>query len=229
MFNGKKKAITFSYDDGVTQDVRLAALLHKYGLKATFNINSGLLGQEGYIKFGDLGATHTKVCARDVRAIYEGHEIAAHTLVHKNLTTLPNEEVIREVEQDRLALCELAGYTVVGMAYPCGGENNNEHVASLIRQNTGICYARTITCTESFLPPDNLWRLNPTVFHLDFDKMAALAERFLRQEKAGLFYIWGHSYEFDIFNNWDAFEDFCRMVSGHADVFYGTNRQVLGV
>ena len=36
----KKKAITFSYDDGVMQDVRLSSLMKKHGVKATFNINS---------------------------------------------------------------------------------------------------------------------------------------------------------------------------------------------
>ena len=30
MFNGKMKAITFSYDDGVTQDKRLIEILDKY-------------------------------------------------------------------------------------------------------------------------------------------------------------------------------------------------------
>ena len=40
MFHGKMKAITFSYDDGVVQDRRLIELLDKYGLKATFNLNS---------------------------------------------------------------------------------------------------------------------------------------------------------------------------------------------
>ena len=45
MFGGKCKAVTFSYDDGVRQDARLIALFDKYGLKATFNINSELLGQ----------------------------------------------------------------------------------------------------------------------------------------------------------------------------------------
>ena len=39
----KKKAVTFSYDDGVTQDVHLVELLNKYDLKCTFNINSQLL------------------------------------------------------------------------------------------------------------------------------------------------------------------------------------------
>ena len=39
MFNGMKKALTFSYDDGVTQDIRLIEIFNKYNLKATFNLN----------------------------------------------------------------------------------------------------------------------------------------------------------------------------------------------
>lgn len=41
------KAVTFSYDDGVTQDIRLVEILNRYGLKATFNLNSELLGKDG--------------------------------------------------------------------------------------------------------------------------------------------------------------------------------------
>ena len=44
MWNGKKKAVTFSYDDGVMQDIRLIEIFNRYGLRATFNLNSGLLG-----------------------------------------------------------------------------------------------------------------------------------------------------------------------------------------
>ena len=43
------KAVTFSYDDGVTQDIRMINLLNKYGLKATFNLNSELLGRDGHL------------------------------------------------------------------------------------------------------------------------------------------------------------------------------------
>ena len=46
MFDGKMKAVTFSYDDAVTQDKRLIEIFHKYDLKATFNLNSGLLGTQ---------------------------------------------------------------------------------------------------------------------------------------------------------------------------------------
>ena len=37
MWNGKKKAVTFSYDDGVTQDCRLVEMMNTYGVKGTFN------------------------------------------------------------------------------------------------------------------------------------------------------------------------------------------------
>ena len=43
------KAVTFSYDDGVTQDIRLIELLNQYGLKCTFNLNSELLGKKGIL------------------------------------------------------------------------------------------------------------------------------------------------------------------------------------
>ena len=41
MWNNKKKAITFSFDDGVEQDIKFIEICDKYGLKATFNLNSG--------------------------------------------------------------------------------------------------------------------------------------------------------------------------------------------
>ena len=39
--DGKTKVLTLSYDDGVVQDIRLSEILNRYGLKCTFNINSG--------------------------------------------------------------------------------------------------------------------------------------------------------------------------------------------
>lgn len=42
MWNGKKKAVTFSYDDGIVYDKHLVEILNKYGLKCTFNLNSGV-------------------------------------------------------------------------------------------------------------------------------------------------------------------------------------------
>jgi hypothetical protein len=143
------------------------------------------------------------------------------------LPFLDDAEVIRQVEEDRLRLSELCGYEVVGMAYPCGGMNNSDRVERLIREHTGIKYARTISHSYSFSHPQNLYRLNPTAHHLSFAENYRLADEFFASDTEGLFYIWGHSYEFDIHNTWDQFEEFCRYIANRDGVFYGTNKEVL--
>lgn len=231
MFNGKMKAVTFSYDDGVTQDKRLIELFNKYGVKATFNINSDLLGLPGELVRDGMRVDHIKNKPEEIRHIYAGHEIAAHTLTHPRLPSIEDDaEIIRQVEQDRLNLSELAGYEVVGFAYPCGGQNFNRRVSEIIRNNTGIKYARNIISNHSFALQDNLYEFCPTVYHHgEWDKMFELAEKFvnLDAKEPSIFYIWGHAYEFDINDSWDKFEELLKIISGKDDIFYGTNREVL--
>lgn len=231
MWNGKKKAITFSFDDGVTQDIRLIEILNKYGLKGTFNLNSAKLGLSGDCWKTDVGDIPRVILnASKVKDVYAGHEVAVHTLTHPNLTTLNDETVIRQVDLDRKLLSELCGYPVIGMAYPCGGVNNDERVAALIKNNTPIAYARTITSTFSFDPQkDNLLRFNPTLHFLN-ERMEEVIEKFLALDvdEPQLLYIWGHSYELDYDESrWTRFENMCKMLSNKADIFYGTNKEVL--
>ena len=231
MFNGKMKAMTFSYDDGVTQDRRLVGIFNKYGLKATFNLNSGLLGLPGELVRDGVRIDHNKVSPDEVRTLYQGHEVAAHTLTHPTLTRIADDaEIVRHVEEDRLALSDLVGYKVVGFAYPGGGVNHNQRVAELIRCHTGVRYCRTTDAERSFDLQDNLWQFRPTVYHhTDMDEMFRLGERFLhlKADRPQILYIWGHAYEFDIRNEWARFEEFCKMMAGAPDIFYGTNKEVL--
>ena len=228
---GKRKAVTFSYDDGVTQDIRLIELLNKYGLKCTFNLNSELLGKRGILIRENQRISHYKIHPEDVKYVYEGHEVAVHTLTHPNLTTLNEKEIIRQVEQDRLNLCELVGYEVEGMAYPCGGVNNNDEVAEIIKNDTGICYCRTITDTDSFDMQKNLYRFNPNVYHImEYERLMKMGEEFvsMKTEKRQIFYIWGHSYEMDFHPDyWNKLEEFFALISNRDDIFYGTNAEVL--
>lgn len=228
--DNKQKAITFSYDDGVTQDIRLIELLNKYGLKATFNLNSELLGTSRLLTRAGQRIAHYKIHPRDVKSVYEGHEVAVHTLNHPNLTELDEAEIIRQVEQDRLNLSDLVGYEVVGMAYPCGGVNNDDRVAGIIREKTGVRYSRTITGSNSFALQENLYRFNPTAYHLDFDILMELGQRFidLDAQTPQVFSIWGHSYEMDFAPDyWIRLEEFFKLISNKSDILYGTNKEVL--
>lgn len=227
----KLKAITFSYDDGVTQDIRLIELLNKYNLKCTFNLNSELLGNKGMLKNGSMRISHYKIHPEDVKSVYEGHEVAVHTLTHPNLTELNETEIIRQVKCDKENLSKLVGYDVTGMAYPCGGVNNDDRVAEIIKNNTDIKYCRTITSTDNFDIQNNLHRFNPTAYHLmPFEELMKLGEDFinLKTDTPKIFYIWGHSYEMDFASDsWMKLEEFFKLISNKDDIFYGTNKEVL--
>lgn len=229
MIQGKKKFLTFSYDDGVTQDKRLVKIFDKYGLKATFNINSELLGTPGSLRRENMWIGHNKIEPEEAADLYRNHEVAAHTLTHPHLTEAGDEEVVRQVEEDRKKLEELTHQKIVGMAYPGGGVNHDDRVVELIRKHTKIRYARTITSSYSFDVQEDLLQFQPTVYHLEFDKMMELGEKFikLKTEVPQIYYVWGHSYEFDYYDTWDRFEEFCKMMSGRGDIYYGTNREVL--
>ncbi len=227
---GVTKAVTFSFDDGVLQDVRLIEIFNKYGLKGTFNLNSAYLGVPNTLQINGKTMRHDKVRPSDVKSVYEGHEVAVHTLSHPNLTTLDEETVVYQVEKDRLLLSDLVGYEVVGMAYPCGGVNNDDRVAEIIKRRTGVKYSRTITSTHNFDPQGNLYRFNPSVYYAEEDKMFELGEKFinLKTDEPQILYVWGHSYEMDAgFISWKRFEEFCKLISGKSDIFYGTNKEVL--
>lgn len=230
MWQGKKKAITFSFDDGVLQDVRLVALFNKYGLKATFNLNSSLLGLPGALVREGKHVDHNKVMPSAVKSIYEGHEVAVHTLTHPYLPDVCDEAISYQVEEDRKKLSELCGYEVVGMAYPCGGVNADERVEAVVKNTTGIRYARTIDSTFAFdLPKETILRFHPTVYIME-DEIDEVVDRFLALEtdEPQLLYIWGHAYEFDFSKmTWERFEKICQKLSGRADIFYGTNKEVL--
>lgn len=228
---GKKKAVTFSFDDGVTQDVRLIEILNRYGLKGTFNINSELLGKSGQLIRNEKKVSYDRISPCDLRFVYAGHEVAAHTLTHPNLIRLEAAEIIRQVEEDRTRLSELCGYEVVGMAYPCGGVNNDDRVAEIIQKNTGIKYARTIMSTYKFDEQEQLLRYNPTVYYIE-ENFETIIDSFLEldSKEPQLLYIWGHSYEMDAeYITWDKFERLCAKLANRSEIFYGTNREVFGI
>ena len=230
----KYKAITFSFDDGVEQDKRLIEILDRYSLKCTFNINSGLFEKRSSHTAMLYGITHTfnnrRMPSDEIKDVYKNHEIAAHSITHPILTSLEDEEVIKEMKEDSEALEKLTGRKINGFAYPGGWFGHfDERVKALIKDNTQLYYGRTAVSSSSFDIPSDLMAFHPTVSHRELEKRDRLAEAFLtlKTDTPKLFYIWGHSYELDVDEKiWYRFERFCEKIAGRDDIFYGTNHEV---
>ncbi len=168
MWNGKLKAVTFSYDDAVTQDKRLVEIFNKYGLKATFNINSGLFGAKRELTSKGKTIAVERFKASEIKEMYQGHEVGAHSLTHPYLTKLEDDEIIRQIEEDRKNLEAIMRYDVRTLAYPMGAVD--DRVANILKEHTRIKLARTTVSTHNFDLQQDLYKFNPTVFHKETEK-----------------------------------------------------------
>ncbi len=223
---GREKALTLSYDDGVDTDERFIGLLEKYGIKCTFNINSGTFSTEDAVRAE--GQVHFRLSAGKAKALYNHPlcEVATHGCTHPYLDRLPTPLAVHEIVQDRRALEEMFGRIIRGHAYPYG--TYNDAVVELLR-GAGIAYARTTQAHHSFKIPEDWLRMGTTCHHGD-EKLEELTDRFLngdvRAQDGWLFYLWGHTYEFRAHDNWHVIERFFERVSGREDIWYATNIEV---
>lgn len=227
---GKAKAVTFSYDDGVMQDKRLAELFDKYGMKGTFNFNCECMREENFTE----------------QQIYEiflskGHEIAVHGANHRANGNLRAIEGIRDVLDCRLELEEKCDCIIRGMAYPDTGITmfgNFEDYKSVKQYLTelNIAYARTLDGDNNlFRLPSDFHAWIPTAHHNnpeimkyidEFLNLDISTEAYHAMRMPRLFYIWGHSYEFDVNNNWEHIETICGKLAYNDEIWYATNIEI---
>jgi peptidoglycan/xylan/chitin deacetylase (PgdA/CDA1 family) len=210
---GKHKVLTMSYDDGKKADRRLVEIFNKYGIKGTFHLNSGFFEDDDRIK------------ADEVKKLYKGHEVAAHTLTHPTIERSPIEQVVQQVIEDRKNLEKLIGYTVRGLSYPNG--SFNETIKNMLPY-VGIEYSRIVGDSRSFILPKDLYEWKSTCHH-NADLMK-LAEEFVglnKKQYLYMMYVWGHSYEFDRDNNWELIEKFCKYAADNEDIWYATNIEIV--
>ena len=228
--DGKAKAVTFSYDDGVCQDKRLAEVFDRYGMKATFNHNCERMHKFNYTKEEVFEYFLSK-----------GHEIAIHGANHRPTGNLRPIEGIRDVLDCRLELEEKCDRIIRGMAYPdsgitfMGNFGSYEAVKQFLTE-LDVAYARTLGGdNDSFLLPNDFHAWMPSAHHNN-PKIMKYVENFLSLDLSTamyharraprLLYIWGHSYEFDRNDNWEHIEEICRRLSGKEDVWYATNIEI---
>lgn len=230
---GKTKAVTFSYDDGCRQDLRTLKVLDSYGLKGTFNINSARIAKES----GGWELTKEEI---QENILEKGHEVAVHGQWHKAPGLVRIIDGIQDVLNCRLELEEMFGLIIRGMAYPDSGitrytdQTSYEEIKRYLK-DLDIVYSRTLgQDNNEFDLPSDWYQWMPTAHHdnpqilnwakefveLDIDK------QYCARRMSRLFYIWGHSFEFDRNDNWQHLEDICGVLAKKEDIWYATNIEI---
>ena len=221
--NGKAKAFNVSYDDGVLQDERFIKLLNTYNLKGTFNLNSGLMENEFEWKH-ENGCIVKRLSKEKVLPLYNGHEVASHTLTHPFMNNLAESRILHEMQEDKKNLEKLFGRQIKGFAVPF------DYYSELIESCTkkaSFEYARIPEETLSFTPQTNYHRWKATVFHLDA-ALEKLTEDFIKtNEELALFQIAGHSYDLDTENMWDKIENIFKKISSQDNILPITTIEII--
>lgn len=218
-----KKIVTTSWDDGHKLDIRLACLLQKYHLPATFYISPEC---KEFSK-GDL------LSEKEIQSISESFEIGGHTLDHPNLAHVPLGVAVDNIKAGKDVLEAIVGTELQSFAYPYGAYTKQVQKAVL---DLGFIVART---TRRFsIKPSRQYNILPTTVHVythlsDLPQLPRyrtikwyeLARYFFDRtmENGGVFHLWGHSWEVNKNNEWENLEAVLEYISNREDVEYVKN------
>jgi putative cell wall-binding protein len=103
--------VSVTFDDGNADQLAAAQVMKDKGLKGTFYIISGVVGQPNYLTQAQVG---------EIAGM--GHEIGGHTVSHVDLATVDAAEATRQVCNDRATLSSW-GHAVTSFAYPFASQN----------------------------------------------------------------------------------------------------------
>lgn len=220
---GKRKAFNITYDDGVLQDVRFVALLNRYGLKGTFNLNSELM-RTGFSWTHPCGMEVKRLSPAQARGLYDGHEIASHTLTHPYMHDLSREEIMRQMLDDKDALEAMFGVEVRGFAVPF--DYYSGQIADCARES-GFEYARMSEFSGSYAPCRDWYYWKTGVYHIQPELTDFVAGFLNTDQELAVCQIVGHSYDLNAEDLWSTMELILAAVAGQEDIWPCTNLELV--
>lgn len=215
--------LTTSWDDGHPLDLRLAELLARHGIRATFYVPAA------------NSETRPVLTAADLRRLdADGFEIGSHTHDHVRLDRLAPPQIRDQIARGKDRLEQDLGHAVAGFCYP-GGKGvarARNTVAAL-----GFTHARTVEMFRLDAGSDPFAR--PTSLQFHPHGVAALVRNWGRQgggmgrlrlclgcglrpslearlewlvqqavARDGLLHVWGHSWEIEALGLWPLLDRF---------------------
>lgn len=214
--------LCFSVDDGHPLDMRMADLLIKHGVQASFFVPSRNSEGQPVLPPSAL---------RDLSGKFE---IGSHTLEHRYLNRLDMHEALRQITEGKRALQDTLGKPVHGFCYP-GGKYRALHCGMV--QAAGFRYARTtqnlrldVECSPLELPTTLQFYPHPRAILIRnfisqrhwqhrlqtlelllqephwLDRLRRLFAWTVRH--GGIFHLWCHSLDIERLGLWQALDRF---------------------
>lgn len=220
-------AFSLSVDDGHPSDLRLAALLQRHALRATFYVP--LRNCEG----------PPVLSTPQLSELDRAFEIGSHTLEHRFLASLDVHAALRQIRDGKAALEDSLGHAVQGFCYP-GGKYLPLH-CQMVR-SAGFAYARTtqnlrtdvgaqpfeVPTTLQFYPHPRAVMLRNFLSHGAWTQRSGVlvalwqepdwlkrTERVLAYtlERGGQFHLWCHTIDLDRLGLWAQLDAFLGRVA----------------
>ena len=225
----KRKALTFSYDDAPPCDRPLVEIFNRYGMKATFNINTH--GRPDAVpadcERDAAGRPTCLITKSEWKTLYAGHEIALHGARHDTYASTPWPVIVEDIYRNKQVIEAELRTSVRGFAYPCGNNSKTPEGDQILRA-LDVAYGRVVSPPDrKFSLPDDFLDWHPTAHHNG--GIEEIGREFLEASAASeplLCYIWGHSFEFGGAGNWDVMERFCALMANKPEIWYATNIQI---
>jgi peptidoglycan/xylan/chitin deacetylase (PgdA/CDA1 family) len=124
------RAAIITFDDGMLSQYTYAKpILDKYNFKATFYIICNSVDKENRMNWNNIQTLEE-----------EEHEIGSHSMNHKRLSTLSEEEIRYEIIESKRCLQE-KGFNVTSFSFPYNDGDNNKNMLKIVADNYYI--ART--------------------------------------------------------------------------------------
>jgi peptidoglycan/xylan/chitin deacetylase (PgdA/CDA1 family) len=212
--------ISFSWDDGAVQDLKLMDLLLRLSVPSIFFIPC-------------INPERPTITPDQIKLLSNnGFEIGAHTYSHQYLTLIPVQQAREEIINGKDFLEQLLGQKINHFCFP-GGRYNEKHLSVTKQVFTSVRTADTgalVKPGEFIVRPtfhfynrgkksillNSLKHLSPIFFAalksteaVDyFDYIYLIIEKLHRSENIYFLNIWGHSWEIDEFLLWDKLQNF---------------------
>jgi peptidoglycan/xylan/chitin deacetylase (PgdA/CDA1 family) len=232
------KFVTTSWDDGHPLDIKLAELLDKYKLAATFYIPR-------------CNRERSVMAAKHIQQLSKKFEIGSHTLNHVRLQSKNKTEAVKEIYGSFLWLEDLLGYAPVSFCFPGGTYDQllvDEVFASGYKLARTTEMLRTTYNTGNFVMPTTLQLYDHSVFtyakHLlkrkrftslihflasnsSYNILKLTENYFTQTDDDDVFHLWGHSWEIEQYNLWHKLCDVFSIIAYNRDCLYVQNKHIV--